>query len=380
MKYIIYPVLFLLPALSLYCQHPVKSIDSLLRTYYKAGVPGATVLISKNQQTLFKKSYGLARLNAKEKMSSNTLLNIGSLTKQFTAFCIVQLVEQKKCSLQDKLIQYFPDFAAKTGNLVTIQQLLTHSSGIIDHYAFTDTRVVAHATDNDVLNAIKKIDSTYFIPGTKYRYSNTAYCLLALIIEKISGMQYNDYVKKNIFAPLTMQHSLVLDTRKPVANSAYGYAFDSSKNSFTKLDAAESVFFSTEGDGGIYTSATEYLKWWQFLQQPTPGNRRVAEKARSPQFSIDSLRQLSYGYGWFINGKAVYHTGSNGGFRALVFSIPSARYMLLIFSNRTDIDLEKLAQQINDILHVTNNSFIKTAAFVSFIHSSPIFAPCKEII
>ena len=380
MKYIIYPVLFLLSAVSLYCQHPVKSIDSLLRTYYKAGAPGATVLISKNQQTVFEKSYGLARLNRKEKMSNNTLLNIGSLTKQFTAFCIVQLAERKKCSLQDKLIKYFPDFAVNTGNRVTIQQLLTHSSGIIDHYAFTDTGIVRHATDKDVLNAIKKIDSTYFAPGTKYRYSNTAYCLLALIIEKISGMRYKDYIKKNIFDASAMQHSVVLDTGKPIANSAYGYAFDSSKKSFTKLDAAESVFFSTEGDGGIYTSAAEYLQWWLSLQQPLPASRQVVEKVRSPQFCIDSLQQLYYGYGWFINGKAVYHTGSNGGFRAIVFSIPSAGYMLLIFTNRTDIDLEKLAQQINDILHVTNNSFTKTGAFVSFIHSSPIFAPCKEII
>ncbi len=380
MKYIIFPVLFLVCTASLYCQDNAKSIDSLLRTYYKAGAPGVTVLINKNRQTIFKKSYGLARLNGKEKMGSNTLLNIGSLTKQFTAFCIVQLAERKKCSLQDKLIQYFPDFAAKTGKQITIQQLLTHSSGIIDHYAFTDTRVVTHATDNDVLNAVKKIDSTYFTPGTKYRYSNTAYCLLALIIEKISGMRYNDYVKKNIFDPLSMQHSVVLDTRKPIANSAYGYAYDSSKTSFTKLDAAESVFFSTEGDGGIYTSAEEYLQWWQSLQLPMPANRQVIGKLRSPQFSIDSLQQLSYGYGWFINGKAVYHTGSNGGFRAMVFTLPSTGYMILIFSNRTDVDLENLVRQINDILHVTNNSFIKTAAFVSFIHSSPIFAPCKEII
>ena len=296
MKYIIYPLLFLLYASNLYSQHNAKSIDSLLRTYYKAGLPGATVLITQNQQTLFKKSYGLARLSRKEKIGSNTLFNIGSLTKQFTAFCIVQLAERKKCSLQDKLIQYFPDFAANTGNQVTLQQLLTHSSGIIDHYAFTDTRVVTHATDKDVLNAVKKIDSTYFIPGTKYRYSNTAYCLLALIVEKISGMPYSEYVKKNIFAPLAMPHSVVLDTRKPIANSAYGYTYDSSKNSFAKLDAAESVFFSTEGDGGIYTSAEEYRKWWQALQQPMPANRQVIEKVRSPQFSIDTAQQFYYGY------------------------------------------------------------------------------------
>lgn len=383
MKHIIYLLLFLPGTPCAYCQHHVKSIDSLLRTYYKDGAPGATVIINKNQQTLFKKSYGMARLNSKEKIDSHTLFNIGSLTKQFTAFCIVQLAERKKCSLQDKLIQYFPDFSAKTGNQITVQQLLTHSSGIIDHYAFTDTRTITHATDTDVLNAVKNIDSTYFTPGTQYRYSNTAYCLLALIIEKVSGMSYNEYIKRNIFAPLAMQHSEVLDTRKPVANSAYGYTYDSSKSSFIKLDAAESVFFSTEGDGGIYTSAAEYLYWWQRLQHPQPANRPVVAQLRRPQFLIDSLQDLFYGYGWFIGGKnssIVYHTGSNGGFRAIVYTIPSTGYIVLILSNRPDIDLEKLTQQINDILHVTNNSFTKTTPFVSFIHSSPIFAPCKEII
>ena len=384
MKCIIYTALFFLPSANLYCQQPAKSIDALLRTYYKATEPGAVVLISKNQQVVFKKSYGVASLTGMKKLNSSTLFNIGSLTKQFTAFCIVQLAERKKCSLQDKLIQYFPDFNPRTGRLITLQQLLTHSSGIIDHYAFTDTSMVKHATNKEVLLAVKNIDSTYFIPGTQYRYSNTAYCLLALIIEKISGMPFNEYVKKTIFDPLSMQHSVELQTEKSIPNSAFGYEFDSSKNSFRKLDAAESIFFSTEGDGGIYTSAEEYLRWWQSLQQPVPANKRVIAKARSSQFSIDALQRLWYGYGWFVSKKdsstAVYHTGSNGGFRAIVFTIPSKQYMVVIFSNRTGIDLEKMVKQINDILHVTNNSFTKTASLVSFINTSPIFAPCKEII
>jgi D-alanyl-D-alanine carboxypeptidase len=384
MKLIICAVLFFLCAAPVYCQDNTKSIDSLLRTYYKENEPGAFVLISQNNQPIFKKGYGLANLQTKEKISSNTNFNIGSLTKQFTAFCIVQLAAKKQLSLQDKLIKYFPGFNHKTGNLITIQQLLTHSSGIIDHYAFTDTSLVKHATDKDVLNAVKNIDSTYFIPGTKYRYSNTAYCLLAMIIEKISGMPYNDYVNKNIFTPLSMQHAVVLQTGKPVYNQAFGYDYDSSKNAFSKLDADEAIFFSTEGDGGIYTSADEYLQWYQSLQQPLPANSSIVQKCRSAQFEIDSLNKLSYGYGWFVSEKdstkAVYHTGSNGGFRAIVFTLPSKNYMVTIFSNRTGIDLEKMVQQINEILGVTNNSFTKVEALVSFINSSPIFAACKEII
>jgi D-alanyl-D-alanine carboxypeptidase len=384
MKYLFYTVLFFLTAEQACSQSSLQSIDSLLLTYYKGNEPGAVVVISRSNKTIFKKGYGLANVQTKQGITSSTHFNIGSLTKQFTAFCIVQLAEKKRLLLNDKLVKYFPDFNKKTGNLITIQQLLTHSSGIIDHYAFTDTTITKHATDKDVLNAVKNIDSTYFTPGTKYRYSNTAYCLLAMIIEKISGMSYHDYIKQNIFGPLSMKNAAVLQIGTPVYNSAYGYDYDSSKKIFSKLDADESIFFSTEGDGGIYTSIDEYLHWFHSLQYPLPANKAIVEKARSPQYIIDPVNKLSYGYGWFISDKdtarAVYHTGSNGGFRAIVFSIPAQNYTVAIFSNRTGIDLEKLVQQINTIEGVTNNSFTKIEALVSFINSSPIFAPCKEIL
>ena len=205
-----------------------------------------------------------------------------------------------------------------------------------------------------------------------------------MIIERVSGMSYRDYIKKNIFSPLSMKNAAVLQMETPVYNSAYGYDYDSSKKTFSKLDAAEAIFFSTEGDGGIYISADEYLHWFQSLQYPLPANKVIAEKTRSPQYMVDPVNKLSYGYGWFVSDKdtarAVYHSGSNGGFRAIVFSIPAQNYMVAIFSNRTGIDLEKLVQQINKIEGVTNNSFTKIEALVSFINSSPIFAPCKEIL
>ena len=384
MKCIIYLSLFSIVAIHTCCQERTARIDSLLRTYYSDNEPGAAVIISRNNKTIFNKGYGLANTQTREKINSSTHFNIGSLTKQFTAFCIIQLAEKKQLSLHDKLIKYFPGFNKKTGTLITIRQLLTHSSGIIDHYAFTDTSLIKHATDKDVLNAVKNTDSTYFIPGSQYRYSNTAYCLLAMIIEKISGLSYNDYIKKNIFTPLSMTHSAVFQTGTPIYKSASGYDYDSRNHTFSKLDADEAIFFSTEGDGGIYTSADEYIRWWRFLQKPGPGTKSIVQKVFSAQFMVDPVNRLSYGYGWFVSekdkAKAVYHTGSNGGFRAIVFSVPSKNYMITIFSNRTGKDLEKMVQQINSLLGVTNNSFTKTEAPVSFINSSPIFAPCKETI
>jgi len=359
-----------------------KRIDSLLSNIYKSDEPGIAIAIQQNGKTVFEKAYGIANLATKEKISSISNFNIGSLTKQFTAFGILQLAAANLLSLDDTLIKFFPQFNKKAGSIITVKQLLTHSSGIIDHYAFADTNIVKHATDKDVLNAVKNIDSTYFIPGTQYRYSNTAYCLLALIIEKVSGLSYPYYIRENIFIPLEMSHSQVLKVNNPIDNRVLGY--DTLQNGFKRLDMNDAIFFSTEGDGGIYTSVSDYLKWFNSLQTGKLLSKEWIDKARSAQFPIDEKNKLSYGFGWFINDqnelKEVYHTGSNGGFRAISFSIPSKNYLVVIFSNRTGIDLENIVQGINKILRTAGKSYTKIDALESFNNSSLIFAPCKEII
>jgi CubicO group peptidase (beta-lactamase class C family) len=181
-----------------------------------------------------------------------------------------------------------------------------------------------------------------------------------------------------------MHRTTVFRDGAPIVERAIGYECDSSKQTFRKQDADEGIFFSTEGDGGIYTSISDYALWWQFLQDTTKKRyKNVIEAVRSPHLAVKPETKLFYGYGWFVSNldtaRVVYHTGSNGGFRAIVFSIPSQNYIVAIFSNRTGIDLEKLVQQINDIMGVTNNSFTKIDGLVSFINSWPIFAPCKKI-
>jgi CubicO group peptidase (beta-lactamase class C family) len=154
---------------------------------------------------IFKNSYGLADLETKTNLNSTTNFNIGSLTKQFTAFAILQLVESKKLSLDDHLDKFFPGLNKKVAETITIKELLTHSSGLIDHYDLCDTKTMKHAHINDVLNAIKNTDSTYFVPGSHFRYSNTAYCLLSLIIEKISGEELCPIPKGKYFR--TIKHA-----------------------------------------------------------------------------------------------------------------------------------------------------------------------------
>ena len=329
-------------------------IDSLFKNIYPDDEPGVSVVVTQRGNIVFKASYGIANLVSKEKINSETNFNVGSLTKQFTAMAILQLAEKKRLSIDDKLSKFFPVLDKQVANAVTVRELLTHSSGIIEHYDLTDTNKIRHAHNADVLNAIKNIDSTYFTPGTNFRYSNTAYCLLGLIIEKASGMTYSDYMKKNIFQPVDMRNSAIWNENERFVHRAVGYEYDKSTDSYKRSDAEENIFFSTEGDGGIYTSIDDYLKWMNALQTGKYFSKSNIDAARSSHFPIDTTKKLSYGYGWFVqegsSPRKVYHAGSNGGFRAISYTIPGDGYMIVIFSNRTGVNFENLIQEINKIL------------------------------
>lgn len=351
--------LFLLIFIRCAAQHPgsanrQRQIDSLLETMYKTDAPGISISIIRDGTPIFKHGYGIANLQTKTSLDSKTSFNIGSLTKQFTAFAILQLAESKKLSLDDHISKFFPALNRKVAETITVKELLTHSSGIIDHYELTETKNLKHAHINDVLNAIQNADSTYFVPGSHFRYSNTAYCLLSLIIEKISGMSFAQYLRKNIFLPLGMKQTVIWNEKVVIKNEASGYEFDSTTNNFKNSGANENIFFSTEGDGGVYTSIDDYLKWFTALQSGRIFPKEMIRIARSPQFPIDNENHLSYGYGWFIDDSSVpvqvYHSGSNGGFRAYSFSIPEKYFLIVIFSNRDDVDLEKLIKKIYTII------------------------------
>jgi D-alanyl-D-alanine carboxypeptidase len=361
-------------------QSPFNQIDSLMNSYYKPNNPGAVIAITLNQVTLFKKSYGLADLAAGKPITPDDNFNIGSLTKQFTAFALLDLFYKGKCSLSDSIGKYFK--LPPTLSSVRISQLLSHSSGIPDHYAFTDTFTVKHATDKDVLAAVQKADTLYFPSGTRYRYSNTAYCLLGMLIEKLSGMSYSAYLQQIIFGPLGIANATVFQYGKPIKNRVTGYD-QQTDGKFIRADADESVFFSTEADGGLYISMNNYLKWCEAIESGPLSRTPMIRKAWQGQTEIDTALSVWYGCGWFIrqavgSPKAVYHTGFNGGFRTVVFMIPAQDYCISIFSNRAGIDLEELVSGINNILAIADNSFIKSGPLESFIRRWPNFAPCKE--
>lgn len=271
--------------------------------------------------------------------------------------------------MDQTISQFFPDMNKKVSEKVTIRHLLTHSSGIIDHYDYVHVEKGKHGYAQQVYEAIKNKDSLYFKPGSSFRYSNTAYCLAGLILEKISGKMYKEFISQNIFKQLNMQHSTVWNEQEKIFNAATGYDFDSSTNQFIKSQAEEHVFFSTEGDGAIYTSVKDYASWFTGLQHTSILTRHDIVMARSIQNSIPHHDALGYGYGWFVNTRQqpayVYHSGGNGGFRTYSFSIPERNYLVVIFANRSDINIEQLVLQINQILFPKLPALVPIELFTS---------------
>ncbi len=346
-----------------------KNIDSLLKSIYNDSLPGISIGIMYQHKVFFNKGYGIDNIKAKHKLDASSSFNICSLTKQFTAVAVLQLEEKKLLSFNDKISKFFPDMNKKVADVINVQELLTHTSGLIDHYDFVNTANMKHGHDSDVYKAIKNLDSTYFIPGTKFRYSNSAYCLLALIIEKLSGMSYNDYMLQNIFKPAGMNNTIVWNEKANIYNEVSGYTYDSSTASFKLSGPNEHIFFSTEGDGGIYTSVHDYEQWFKALQSGKLCSKNLIDKARSIQHLIDTAHKTGYGYGWFVNEqqsiKKVYHSGDNGGFKTYSFTIPFENFMIVIFSNRDDINIENIVQRIVELLLPQFRSFTPVEVLTS---------------
>jgi len=347
-------------------QTELTRLDSTLSSTYRPDRPGAAVAVIKGGRLIFKKGYGVSDLASKNSITTATNFNIGSMTKQFTAYGILMLRAKGSLSLSDPISKYFPHFVPHIANSVTIRHLLTHSSGIVNHYPYVNTTPFREFRDDGVLEAVQNIDSSYFPPGSRYRYSNTGFCLLSQIIEKVSGTSYPAFIAENIYAPLGMTRSGVIHHDFTIADRAIGY--DCSGDTCTRDDANESFFFSTMGDGGIYTSMDDYLKWIGPIMQKKGAGESLIEEARAPQFPIDSARHVSYGFGWFVAGSGtnqmVYHTGSNGGFRAIVVTKPSEGYAVVILSNRTGVDLEDLARAISALFGVDDSAYVKLDSLI----------------
>ena len=338
-----------------------KELDTVFDSVFKVDEPGGAVLLAKDGKIIYQKGFGLANINTKEKITSQTLFNVGSISKTFVAFGILQLAKENKLSLDDDIYKYFPDFKdSSIAKKISIHHLLTHSSGLPDIRKVSEDSVFyLTAKDEENWAPIKKTDSLEFQPGEKFNYSNPAFNGLALIIEKVSSMKWQEYIEQKIMKPAGMNTSTITDGPHPESGVSHGYLYDGKK--YFEKDYGEEPTFAAAGNGGVWSSVEELWKYEQAIQQHVFLDSGWINKSRTV-FSFtnwkDSLPPF-IGLCWFItnfgNQKMIGHTGSQGGFRADYVWLPGENIFYVLLCN-TPKPLMQLRKSVFQILLKKNGN------------------------
>ena len=321
------------------------AVDSIMSAYADPAGPGASVLVVRDGATLLARSYGMADVEARIPATPSTNYRLASLTKQFTATAIMLLKEEGRLRYDDPIDRYLPDLPPAARG-VTIRMLLTHTSGLWAYEDFVPDSQTTQVHDADVPRLIAHADSGYFPPGSAYRYSNTGYALLALIVERASGERFAKFLHDRIFAPLDMRGTVAYQSGiSTVANRAFGYTVDSGRVTRTDQSSTSAVL----GDGGIYTSLEDMAKWNAALDAHTLVKAADQREAWTSAVTTRGAR-VGYGFGWFVDsasdGPRLRHHGETVGFTNAILKIPTRRLTIVILTNRTGGEPWDLATRI----------------------------------
>lgn len=299
-------------------QDRVARIDSLFTAMHGNSTFNGNVLIAEKGNVIYKKSFGLRNEETKEALDENSIFELASVSKQFTAMAIVLLEEKGKLKYDDKLSKFLPELAFYGD--ITVRNLLNHTGGLPDYMELMATKWDHSkiATNKDIISMMATHKpAAVFPPGTKFEYSNTGYALLASVIEKASGTTYADFLQKNIFKPLKMDNSFVYTRRyapRTVKNYAYGYIYDQSGKKVLPdgVPDADMVVWldGIVGDGTVNSTIGDMLKWDRALYT----DKLVSKKSRDMIFSIPTLpndEKTKYGFGWMVDKNKDFGTITN---------------------------------------------------------------------
>lgn len=305
-------------------------IDALMRPY-QGSVPGASVLVMRDGLPIVRRAYGMSDLEQRIGAVPATNYRLASMTKQFTAAAILLLNEEGRLTLDDPVRKWLPALPAAADG-VKIRHLLTHTSGLIDYEDLIPEATKAQLHDADVLRLLETADRTYFAPGTQYRYSNSGYALLALIVSRAAGEDFATFLRERIFKPLRMRNTLAFeDGVSSVANRAYGYSF--ADGAWKRTD--QSLTSAVLGDGGVYSSIDDLALWDAALYDQRLLRAGSLRAAFSPATPTDDPA-VQYGFGWRITGESLWHSGETLGFRNVIVRFPAHRLTVAVLTNRDD--------------------------------------------
>jgi D-alanyl-D-alanine carboxypeptidase len=318
---------------------PVASrMDKLASGVYRPGGPGAAIIVVKDGRVIFRKGYGLANLELKTAVRPEMVFRLASVTKQFTAVAVMMLVEQGKLSLDDKVTKLLPDSPA-AWEKITVEDLLTHTSGIKDYLEKIWPDRMREDMGPRRLMELFKDDPLEFEPGTRELYSNSNYVLLGLIIEKLSGRPYGDFIEQNIFRPLGMKHSYYETVQQIIPDRVSGYAktdegyVNAAYVSMPQLYAAGALDSSVD-DLAIWNAAIDANK----LLKPASWQRIFT------RYKFKNGETSDFAFGWAINGfqgeTIQSHGGSIPGVTNFVLRLPKSRVYVAILANDRTMEIQ----------------------------------------
>ena len=340
------------------------TLDDLFSGLANAQTPGLAVLVRQDGRTKYERGFGVRDLRTRAAIDNVTDFRLASFTKQFTATAIMLLVHDGKLRYESTLSEIFPDFPA-WGRAITVRHLLTHTGGLPDYEDLMSggSWTAQHQIqDAEALALIEHQPAAKFAPGASWSYSNSGYVVLGMIVARISGKSFPDFLQERIFGPLRMTRTLAyVNGRNTVPHRAYGHT--RRQDRFVETD--QSSTSATLGDGGVYSNLEDLARWDDALSKNTllPSAEMKAAlipatlTGGAPTFwpkeaNEDNLapgKPVIYGFGWFLDPyrgqPRMWHTGTTTGFRTVIERFPRHNATVVVLSNRTDLDVAALALQ-----------------------------------
>ena len=318
----------------------VAKINSLLNFYHEQGILNGTVLVAEAGKVIYQKGFGYANMDTKETLEPKSVFRLASVSKQFTAMCVMILEEQNKLNYDDNIQKYIPELIYEG---VTIRHLLWHTSGMPDYIDFMSGHYSDdewYVNDDVIKTMAKHHPEKEFEPGEKYEYSNTGYLLLASIVERVSGVSFKEFLHQNIFDKIGMSSSIFPFGKKEfdeMTNRVRGYKRTKDRgyvdNDYTDFD------YDVCGDGGVFSNGIDLFNWNEALYTEKLVKQKTIQEAYKP-YVLNDGSVGDYGFGWNVyevdSNKIVDHSGSWIGFRTHILRDITNKHCVIILTNIGD--------------------------------------------
>lgn len=336
-------------------QDKAAQIDEIVTSFHEKAQFDGSVLVAEKGHVILQKGYGLANREWNVPNTPDTKFRLGSITKPFVAILVLQLVQEGKLSLDDKITNHLTDYPSATGEGITIHHLLTHSSGIPEYLRrpeFSDERLRLSCLPEDLTDFFGKLQLD-FEPGAKFQYSNSGYILLGRILEKVTGQPYEELVEERILARLEMEDTGCYKNGSVIPRLASGYTRD--ENGYQNASYVDVSLAYASGD--LYSTVGDLLKLDQALYTEKLLNKELLDRMCRKQVSTPSGN--GYGYGWDVVSQPVQfvgHLGDASGFFAVFAQMREDQYFVVLLSNLGNAKLRQMFLSIYKVLYDLSSS------------------------